>query len=146
MASSVIVAARKSVRDGLEAALVDDPSMTVTYAWDPESSDARQIFTMRPEGETPPASLKAGRTFRNETGRFRVVVHIEAPGGDPEEADEIALGYGQTVEEFFADNRSPDVDGLNWWVVESWEMAGGPTGQSSISQLIYTVRYDARLT
>lgn len=146
MAGSAIVAARKKARDGLEAVFDGDPEMTVTYAWNPESSDKRQIFTMRAEGQTPPASLRSGRTFRNEDARFRVVVHVDEPGASPEEADEIALEYGTAVEEFFADNRTPDVPGLNWWVVDSWEMTGGPTGQSSISQLIYTIHYDARLT
>lgn len=146
MPSSVIVAARKAARDGLEALLKGDPDITVTYSWDPESSDQKQIFTMRAEGTQEPASLRAGRTHRNESGRFRVVVHAECPGDSPEEADEVAIGYGQVVEEFFADNRVPGVDGLNWWVIEGWEMNGGPTGQSSISQLIYTVIYDARLT
>lgn len=144
MPSSVIVAARKAVVDGLRPLLAD---VLVTYSWDPDARDREQVFTMRPRGEQSPSSLKAGRTFRDETGRFQIVVHVELVGGDAEEADDRAIALGRVVEEFVADNKnSLGVPGLNWIVMESWEMNGGPSDRAFISQLVFTVRYNARLT
>jgi hypothetical protein len=146
MGATRLVAARQFLRDGLVDELLGDDTVTVTYAWDPESSDAKQIFTAPPlEADHVPAALTADRTKRNESGQFRVVVHIELPGEDQETADVMAVEYGQIVEEFIAD-KSPAVDGINWWIVDRLQHAGGLTGQSAISQLIYTIRFDARLT
>lgn len=144
MPSTVIVEARKFARDGLAALLTENVS--VTYAWDPKSTEMYQIFTMRCRGEHEPASLKSGRTFRNETARFDIGIHVAEIGGNVEDADEKAIEFGQVLEEFIADNRCPAVDGVNWWVVESWELNGGPSDRAAISQLIYTVKLDARLT
>lgn len=148
MAGSLIVAARKRARDGLANVFpgIPDDDVLVSYAWKPDAKDRYQIFTMRPRFEHAPASIRAGRLFRNEDGRFAVVVHVELPGSDMEAADEKAIEFGTRVEEWFADNRDPGVAGIKWWLLEGAEMSGGPTDRSSISQLIYTVNYDARLT
>lgn len=144
MASSVIVAARKFAQEGLVSLFDED--VAVTYAWDPKSTAMYQIFTMRARGDHAPASLKSGRTFRNEAARFDIGIHVAEIGGNVEDADEKAIEFGQIVEEFIATNRCPPIPGMNWWVVESWELNGGPSDRAAISQLIYTVKYDARLT
>lgn len=123
-----------------------NPKPTVSYSWKADTRERNQVFTMRGRGETPPASLRPGKTFRNESGSFEVVVHVHAVGKDQETADEQALAYGAVIEDYFAINRTPGITGVNWWVVASYEMDGGPSDRASVSQLIYTVRYDARLT
>lgn len=143
MPSSAIVAARKFVRDGLEALLSD---AEVSYSWDPSSRAQYQVFTMRARGDHEPAALKAGKTIRDETARFNIAIHVAEVGGNVEEADDTAIEFGRIVEDFIATNRCPPVDGINWWVVESWEMDGGPSDNAAITQLIYTIRYNARLT
>lgn len=150
MPSSIIVALRKAVVEGLRDLIPQygDEAALVTYAWDPDAHDAVQVFTMRPRGDHSPAALKSGRNNRNESAAFQIVVHVEQVGGNVEEADEHALELGVVVEEFIADHKSNElaVPGLNWLTVSSWEMTGGPTDRSAISQLIYTVSYNARLT
>jgi len=150
MPSSVIVATRKAVVDGLQALAVVGGSLEnvgVTYSWDPDSRAREQVFTMRPRGDQEPAALHSGPTKRNETGRFTIVVHVEKVGGDAEDADDRAIVIGREVEEFIAGKKnSLGVTGLNWIVMESWEMNGGPSDRGHISQLFYTVRYSARLT
>jgi hypothetical protein len=146
MPSSVIVATRKALVTDL-AAQSAMAAVKVTYAWDPDALDREQVFTTRARGDQEPASLHAGPTKRNETGRFQVVVHVELVGASPEEADERAIALGKVVEERVAARKSDlGVTGLNWIVMESWEMNGGPSDRGSISQLFYTVRYNARLT
>lgn len=146
MPSSVIVATRKALVTDLAAQSALD-GVLVTYGWDPSALDREQVFTMRARGEQEPAALHAGPTKRNETGRFQVVVHVELVGGDAEDADERAIAIGKVVEERVAARKSDlGVTGLNWLVMESWEMNGGPTDRGHISQLFYTVRYSARLT
>lgn len=144
MPSSAIVAARKYVRDALAQRL--DSDVEVTYSWNPMSTAAYQVFTTRARGEHEPASMKSGRTFRNETGRFDVAVHVVESGGNVEEADEVALELGKTIEQFFADDRHPDIPGINWWVVEAWTLEGGPGDKAAVAQLIYTIQFNARLT
>jgi len=150
MASTIVVALRRAVVDGLSGLLPDygDRQALVTYAWDPEARDSLQVFTMRPRGDHSPAALRAGRNHRNEEASFQVVIHVEVAGADVEEADNRALEIGQVVEEFIADHKSNElaIPGLNWITVSSWEMNGGPADRSAISQLIYTVSYNARLT
>lgn len=146
MPSSVVVAARKALVADL-AAQAGLSGVSVSYSWDPDSRAREQVFTVRPRGDQEPAALHSGATRRNETGRFQVVVHVELVGGDAEDADERAIALGRVVEERVAAlKNSLGVSGLNWIVMESWEMNGGPTDRAHISQLFYTVRYNARLT
>lgn len=145
MASSVTVEARKHLIDELQELISEDEAL-ITYGWRADTRERNQIFTQRSRGETPPASLKAGKKFRNEQARFSLVIHVHKVGASQEEADEDAIAFGLVVEDYFAENSSPGVDGLNWWRVESYELDGGPTDRASVSQLIYTILYDARLT
>lgn len=146
MAYTPTVAVRKYAIEQL-VDLIDSDEVLVSYAWKPDARSRRQIFTMRSRAEVSPASLKAGRMFRNESGRFELVVHLEHVGEDQEAADtELLDVYAPTVEEFFADTKRPDVTGVNAWWIESWELAGGPSDRGSISQLIYVIHYDARIT
>lgn len=150
MASTVVVALRRAIRDGLDALTGAGGSLagvSVTYGWNPKMTDRYQIFTMRPRGEHSPASLKAGRNFRDETATFQLVVHVEEVGGDAEDGDLKALSYGLVVEEYLADNKQGlGVAGVNSLYVEGWELTGGPADRGYIAQLIYTIRYNARLT
>jgi hypothetical protein len=146
MGYSPAVAVRKAAIAALDA-LIDDDEVLVNYYWKPDARDRRQVFTQRSRADVTPAAMKAGRLHRNEAGRFELVVHLEHVGEDQEAADEEVLdAYAEIVEEYFADTKRPDVEGVNWWLIASWELAGGPSDRGSISQLIYTITYDARVT
>lgn len=145
MVSSVTVAARKAAVAALQE-LISEDEADVSYAWRADSRERNQIFTMKSRGETPYAALKAGKKFRNEEGRFSLVIHVHKVGASPEEADEDAIAFGETVEDYFAENSCPAVEGMTQWGIESYEMDGGPADRGSVSQLIYTVLFKARLT
>lgn len=146
MAASRIVEVRRAVIEGIAAqALMTD--VLVTYGWNPEATDREQVFTMRARGNTPPASLRSGRTHRNEDASFVVVVHVELVGGNNEDADDRALELGAAVEEWVADHRTNHgVDGVHWIQVDGWELTGGSKTGAYVAQLMYTVSYSARLT
>ena len=147
MAGSIVVDLRKAVAVGLAA----DPGLAgadVSYAWRPDSRERRQVFTHRARADTPPAALRSGRNHRDENGTFQVVVHCEVPGADAEEADAECVALGGAVEDWFADRKCNQlgVPGLQSLIVTGWELGGGPADRAYISQLIYTVRWTARLT
>lgn len=147
MAGSVVVAVRKAVAEGL-ASLIALTDATVSYAWDPSLEERYQIFTGRSTAQTPPAALKSGRNFRSEEATFQLVIQVVEVGGNGLDGDEKAMEFGQVVEEWLADRKGNElgVTGLNWIRAESWELNGGPNDRAYISQLIFTIRYQARLT
>lgn len=150
MARSVIVDVRKAVIQGISEAL-DDEQVSCSYGWQGGGDDARreQIYTNRPRATHRPASLKAGRTFRNESMEFDVVVLVYDPTKPPEEVDERLMELGQVVEEFIADSKSVTalgVAGLNWLIVTGLEIENRLADTGAISLAQYTVTYDARLT
>ncbi len=147
MAGSIIAAVRKAVADGL----ANEPGLaevSVSYGLRHDARDRWQVFTDMGRAQTPPAALRAGRNHRNEQAEFRIVVLVIEPGGNAEDADARALECGEVVEEFLADRKSNElgVPGLNWIRAESWDLDGGWQDTAWVSQLVYTVRYDARLT
>lgn len=150
MARSIVVEVRKAVIAGISD-LIGDESVSVTYGWQGAGDDARreQVYTNRPRAEHQPASLKAGRTFRNEQMDFDIVVLVMDPSKRPEEVDDRVMELGQLVEEFIADNRDGSalgITGLNWLIVTGFEMENRLMDSGSASLAQYTVRYDARLT
>lgn len=146
MAGSAVVAAKKALIAGLAA----DPNLDgveVTYAWKRGSKKRERIFCGRAQATQEPASLKSGRTFRDERMIFDVTVVVEMPGGSAEAVEERAIELGTIVEEWVADNRTLDgVTGLNWAVVTGLDLTSMFNDNGHLAELVLQVTYSARLT
>lgn len=147
MAGSVVVALRQAIVAGLQA----EESLSgvqIGYGWPGDDlAEKETVFLNRPRGLHDPASLKSGRTFRNEAGELDLVVRVEKVGGTAEEADDRALAIGALVEEFIADNTdSLVVTGLLWVRVASWSIANLYNDRGRLTELTYTLQWRARLT
>lgn len=153
MAKSIVVDVRRALVDGLSdvfnAAALD--SVSCTYGWQGGDDTARrdQVFTDRARATHEPAALKAGRNFRNERMEFSLVVMCLGVGLKPEETDDHVIELGQYVEEYVADHKQGEgwgIPGLNWIVVSAMELNNRYASEGSISEITYTITYDARLT
>lgn len=150
MAASIVVEVRKAVVEGLANALVDQPQVKVSYGWTGGSEDRRreQIYTNRARATHQPASMRAGRNFRNEVMDFDVCVFVVDPTSPPEDVDTRLMELGQVVEEFFADRKSNELDvtGLNFIYVTGFEAENRLMTTGAASLGVWTVHYEARLT
>lgn len=150
MAGSVVVACKQALVDNLQGIFgMSGPTfLQVTYGWPGEDKTEREcIFMGRARADQPTAALGAGRRRRSDDGTFEVIVRVLV-NGSPEEAEERALELGTEVEEWVADNRTlgGGVTGLNYAVVDSWELNNATAETGSLAELVYTIRYQARLT
>lgn len=153
MSRSIVLEVRQAVIDGI-AELLNDQQVSVTYGWQGASDDARreQVFTNNAHAVHSSASMRPGRNFRDEQMNFEIVISVIGPGLRPEETDARALEIGQVVEEFIADHKSNElgINGLNWIVITEFALenrvAASSDGAGSLSQITYTVHYQARLT
>jgi len=158
MAGSLVVSVRSAIKDGLTtlfAGLPDfngqyDPEhrVEVSYAYDLNSAAAERVFTGRSQADTPPAALRSGTNYRNETGTFDLIVLVAAVGGSAEDADERALAIGTEVEEWIAARKSNElaITGLNTLRIDSWDLVGLMNDHGNMAELTYKVRWTARLT
>lgn len=149
MASSVLVAVRKAVADGLETA-IDDSSVLCSYAYEGHKDDSRrvQVFTRGGSAAHAVAALKSGRNFRDESMDFDVIVLVKGVSQDADVTDTQAMVLGEIVEEFIADrkNNELDVPGLQWIKVSRFDLSNLFNANGTITELTYTLTYQARLT
>ena len=148
MAGSRIVAVRSALIAGLDALSALD-GVDVIYAWKFDAELPRErIFTNRARATHAPASLKSGRTFRNEQMTFDLVVRVEGVDLTAEDTDTRALEIGALVEEYVADHNTLDgtVTGLNWIKVTGMELNNLSNDRGNLSELTYSIAYEARLT
>lgn len=153
MAKSIVVDVRKALIAGLRAEFdaSDFESVSCTYGWQGGDDTARrdQVFTDRARADHDAAALKAGRNFRNEQMEFSLVILALGVGMRPEDLDDHVMELGQIVEEYIADNKSGEtfgIEGLNWIRVSGMELKNQYASEGSLSELTYTITYDARLT
>lgn len=149
MARSVLVDVRRAVVAGIKTA-VADKSVSVTYGWEGSDETRRraQVFTNRALATHDVAALRAGRNYRDERMDFDIVVLVMGVNKSTAETDERALVLGKVVEEFIADRKNNElgVAGLQWIRVSSMELNNGFTPAGTITEITYTVTYQARLT
>jgi hypothetical protein len=155
MAGTRIVAVRSTLLTGLAAmsayttldAKGHKPLVSLGYPLG--AKDREKVFTTRARFSQTPASLKSGRTFRNETGNFNVVITVEGVGESQDTTSARAVTLGLALEEYVADNRTlgGTVTGLNWLVVDGdGELAELMNDRGTLAELTYPLKYDARLT
>lgn len=155
MAGTLILAVRQTLLDGLaELPAFTTPSAKghkplVTLGFPLGKKDREKVFTARARFAHQPASLRAGRTFRNEQGQFELTVWIEGVGESQEWTTGRATTLGLAVEEYVADNRTLGgaVPGLNAIKVEGeGDLAELFNDRGTLAVLTYPIQYDARLT
>jgi len=158
MAGSRVAVVRGAITDGLAtffAGLADFNGTTrpewkveVSYAYKFGSHAAERVFFGRATGETPPAAMRAGRNFRDETGRGDLVVLVSRIGGDGRDADTRAIAIGEQVETWIADrkNNELNVTGLQNLVIDGWELVNLANDKGHMTEITYKVRWTARLT
>lgn len=146
MAGSRIVAVRKWLIDSLrDLPAFDDAELD--YAWRAASDSQTRVFTTRAEFDHMPSGLKTGRVHRNEDGAFDLVILHFGIDTDPLDTAEHAIGLGALVEEWVADNRHPDVEGVNWVRISGGTFADLFTDSGGyLAELSLRVIFDARLT
>ena len=154
MARTVVVEVRKAAVAGIQAALTAAGAsyrgVSCSYGYSGDDDERRElIYTSSPRATHGPASLKAGRNFRDERMEFDIRLLVRSPGDAPEDNDTRAAAIGQLIEQWVADTKNGTLLGVS--AVSGFVMSDlrienmfGPTGSMSIWQ--YTVRYQARLT
>ena len=151
MPSSQVVALRKAIRDGLKTALATagpaGNQVQTEYGWPGDDlAQSERVFLSAARGDHKPASMRAGRTFRDERGELDVIVQVEYPGGDAESSDDRAIALGQIVEEWFADRTdSNGVPGISQVLVARWPLDNLYNANGSFTELVYTITWRARL-
>jgi hypothetical protein len=146
VAGTILVAVRNAVIEGVK--YEPDFSRTSTnYAWKAGDKSRVKIFTRRGRINHESASMKAGRTFRNETGYFDLVILVEGVSQAQEVTSQEAADLGLLLEEFIADHRNAlDIPGLKWIAVEGdGELSEALNDKGTLAELSYTVTYNARL-
>lgn len=155
MAGSLIASVRDAVLTGLAAqtafstpdAKGHKPLLSLGYPLG--AKDREKVFTARARFSHTPASMKAGRTYRNEQGYFDLVITVEGVGESQDTTSARAITLGTAFEEYVADNRTlgGTVAGLNWLVVEGdGQLAEMFNDRGTLAELTYPLKYDARLT
>lgn len=155
MAGTLLLAVRQGLIDGLgtlDAFTTLDTKghrPLLTLGWPVGKKDREKVYTQRARFTHAPASLRAGRTFRNEQGFFELAIWVEGVGLSVGDTSARCVTLGTAAEEWIADNRTlgGTVTGLNWLVVEGdGELTELFNDSGSLCFLTYPIKYDARLT
>lgn len=157
MSGSLSVAVRRAVTGGLAAHFqglssfndqAGDREVEVTYRPDRRTKTAQRVYAGSSTFEHDPAGLRPGRNFRDEAGSFELVVLVELPGCDEEEAEERASEIGVACEEWVADRKNNElgIDGLLTLTCRGGRTDSGPTDSGAGALLILNIAWTARLT
>lgn len=144
MGATAIVAVRKAVVDAVTD-LPEFADVEVMYAF--AGTTSREFaYTRQATFTHEPAAMRSGRNFRKETGQFEFVIWVESVGGTPEEADNRALEIGLGFEEWVADNKNGVGGAQTLEVYGNGALREAVGDQASFSELVYPIKYTARLT
>lgn len=149
MTGTQILAVREAlVREIADLPEFADVSCTVAYPLHYRNEEPREfLLTWRATFDHQPASMRNGRTHRDEQAQFQVVIKVQGFDLTPEETSARAVELGTAFEEWVADNRNPDFDGIS---LHSLKVQGAGELTELLSDhpesvLAYTVAYSARL-
>jgi len=148
MAGSILVAVRKELTTRL-GQLKPLSGVEVGYAWKGSSKKREKIFTRRGRFTHDVAGMRAGRNFRNETGRFELVILVQGVGRDVGWTSDRAMELGVACEEFIADHKSDELGvlGLQTLIVDGeGEVNEISADRSTWAEIAYPITYTARLT
>lgn len=154
--ASLITSVRNLVIDGIkatEAFQVPNPE-TKQYAdarfgWRADWKAREKVFTGAVVFNHESASMRAGKTFRNEDATFELVLLIAGLGQTEEQVSERMDALGLAVEDWCAThaNWAGQITGLNWIQIEG---AGSQNpafnDKGVLLERIYPINYNARLT
>lgn len=155
--ASLSVALRKASIDGLAAHFADladfngttapERDLEVTYGYDFASQATERLYTGRSRADTPPASLRAGRNYRDESGGFDLNILVQFIGGDAYEADLRVDAIADEVETWFADRKSSEIHpAVSTVRTDGWEADYAGIDGGSASTRTIRVHWTARLT
>lgn len=122
--------------------------VTVTYGYEHHTRDTERVFMGKGAVDTEPAAMRAGKNFRDETGRFDVVILASAVGGNARDADDRAYAIAGQFEDWMALRKGNElgVSGLQWVVTDGYTQATLGNDRGHMTELAIGVRYRARLT
>lgn len=144
MSGTQALAVRKAVIDAV-AALPAFSAVECAVSWNAASEAAERVYTRDSVFDQKPASLRAGRTFRDEAGTFVVVVRVEGIDKAQAATSQRAIDLGVLIEEWVADNRS--LAGVNSLRAEGrGQLVEAYNDLGTLALLSYTIAYSARLT
>ena len=120
----------------------------VTYGYPFGQSPSEFVHFGRCRADTPPAGVKSGRNFRNETGELELIVVCMVPGGSPEDTDARAHAHREQIEAWIADrkNNELNVSGLQTLTTRGWESTPFGNDLGHGTEIRITVHWTARLT
>lgn len=143
-----IAAVRSLLIDGVK----DLPALAgveATFGYKVNSKQRERVWTQNAVLDHQPASIRPTKTFRDENARFEVVVLVEGVNKTPEQTSVRAVEIGLEIEEWVAVHANWDgaITGVSGIKVQGGgSLTEAFNDKGSISELIYTVTYHARLT
>lgn len=158
VAHSVAADLTEAVVDGLRTLLAADDDFNgttapeqrtvVSYGFQFGNKAAEQVYLGSMNADTPPAGIKAGRNFRNESGTFNLSVLVRLPGKDASATIQRLFAIGHQIEDYIGAKKSGEglgVTGLQTLLIASWaaDYAGIDSGTGAV--LTYSVAWTARL-
>lgn len=153
---SLITAVRSLVVDGIAATTAfttPDPTThqkpDARFGWRADWKAREKVWTGNTEFTHSSASMRSGKTFRNEEATFELTLLIAGVGQTEEQVSQRMDVLGAAVEDWCAvhGNWDGQVVGLNWIAIEGH---GSQTAlfndKGVLLERVYPITYRARLT
>lgn len=143
-----------AVRQGLVTALDALPSLNgvqATYAYKKGGEPRESLWTVDGRFTHAPASMRAGKTFRNEDATFGLRILVRGISKDQHWTSSRAIEIGAAVEDFVAIHANW-LNGALGPVVQTMtvegegELAEAFNDRGTLAELTLPIRYTARLT
>lgn len=157
MSASLLVDVRSAIIAGLAAdatvlAAVNDATHEVKFAfqWKQDESVREWVFTGDARFTHTSAAMKAGRNFRNEAGRFNLIVLVAGVDLSQEEASTRCLAIASACADWIGDHKNGEglgVDGLQTLTIDgdgALDEFYADTGH--IATVDLPIKFTARLT
>lgn len=147
--ATAIVAVRKGLTDAL-ADLAAFADASVNFAFKVGDKKRERAWTQDARFTQSPASLRPGRTFRDEIGTFALRILVEGVAKDPYWTSNRAVALGLAAENFVANhanwgNGALGVEIQTLTIQGDGELVEAFNDKGSLAELTYPIRYTARL-